>query len=198
MERPIQKRTLETRARLVAAAEALVLRDGFEALRVEEVVLKAGVAKGTFFAHFKDKDALMDRLVGSRLETLLDAAENAPVPQTVEEITDRLMPILEFMTCERYVFDVCLRLSGAMAVEEIGCIAMTFGRFEQMTADWISAGSYREDASAELLAEGVHAFAIQTMALRFCALHNSQSVHERLSPYLKAWLQPASRSADRD
>jgi len=196
MERAIQKRTLQTRANLIAAAETLVRRDGFEALRVEEVVLKAGVAKGTFFAHFKDKDALMDRLVGSRLDALLDRAESAPVPNTVEEITDRLMPILEFMTCERYVFDVCLRLSGAMAVEEIGCIAMTFGRFEQLTSDWISAGNYREDVSAELLAEGVHAFAIQTMALRFCALHNSQSVHERLLHYLQAWLQPIQKFDD--
>ncbi|MBL6598875.1 MAG: TetR family transcriptional regulator, partial [Alphaproteobacteria bacterium] len=48
MNRPVQKRTLETRARLIAAAEALIDDAGYEALRVEEVVLGAGVAKGTF------------------------------------------------------------------------------------------------------------------------------------------------------
>ena len=60
MRKPRQKRTLETRARLIAAAEAVVEQSGYEALRVEEVVLRAGVAKGTFFAHFGDKDELMD------------------------------------------------------------------------------------------------------------------------------------------
>ncbi|MDA0341119.1 MAG: TetR family transcriptional regulator, partial [Proteobacteria bacterium] len=45
MARAIQKRTLETRARLIAAAEEIIAESGFEALRVEEVVLRAGTAK---------------------------------------------------------------------------------------------------------------------------------------------------------
>ncbi len=194
MERAIQKRTLETRARLVAAADEVVGSSGFDALRVEEIVLKAGVAKGTFFAHFKDKDALMDKLIGARLDRLLDQATAGPSPESVEEIASRLLPLMEFMTCERYVFDVCLRLSGAMAVEEIGSIAMTFGRFQEVVSQWVEAGRFRDDLSPELLAEGVHAFVIQTMALRFCALHNSTTIHDRLLPYLKAWLTPAKNA----
>ena len=80
MARAVQKRTLETRARLQAAAEEIISEAGFEALRIEEVVLRAGTAKGTFFAHFKDKDALMDLIIGARIDAHLEelAAGNPP------------------------------------------------------------------------------------------------------------------------
>ena len=68
----IQQRTLVTRERMLDAARSIVNDVGYEALRVEEVVSKAGVAKGTFFAHFNDKDGLMDLLLGERLNALLD------------------------------------------------------------------------------------------------------------------------------
>ena len=106
MAKALQKRTLETRARLIAAAEAVIDESGYEAMRVEEVVLRAGTAKGTFFAHFKDKDALMELIIGARLDTYLDALETTPAPKTVEALTDALMPLCEFMTSERYVFDL--------------------------------------------------------------------------------------------
>ena len=192
MARAIQKRTLETRARLVAAAEEIIDDNGFEALRVEEVVLRAGTAKGTFFAHFKDKDALMDLILGARIDTFLDDLQDRAAPRSVPKLTEALIPVCEFMTCERYVFDVILRHSGAAGVEEIGPIATTFGRQIAILEGWLSGGRFRQDISAELQAEGVHAFMLQAMATKFCALHNANSIQDRLGPYLKAWLTPST------
>ena len=190
MSKPIQKRTLETRARLISAAEAVIAEAGFEAMRVEEVVLRAGTAKGTFFAHFKDKDALMDRIIGARLDAYLDELEASPVPDTVDQLADALMPICAFMTSERYIFDVILRYSGAAAIDEIGSIARTFGRQVELFESWVSKTSFRQDIPTDLQAEGIHAFMIQAMATNFCALHNARSFCERLAPYLRAWLRP--------
>lgn len=190
MARAVQKRTLETRARLLAACEEIIAQSGFEALRVEEVVLRAGTAKGTFFAHFKDKDALMDQIIGARIDAYLDELERSPSPNTVEELTAALMPLSDFMTCERYVFDVILRHSGAAAIEEIGPIAATFGRQVEVLARWLGATPFRRDIAIELQAEGIQAFMLQAMATNFCALHNAQSLNDRLLPYLKAWLLP--------
>ena len=190
MARAIQKRTLETRARLLTACEEIIAQSGFEALRVEEVVLRAGTAKGTFFAHFKDKDALMDQIIGSRIDGYLDELEQSPPPATVEGLVAALMPLCEFMTCERYVFDVILRHSGAAAIEEIGPIAATFGRQVDVLARWLNATPFRQDVSIELQAEGIQAFMLQAMATNFCALHNAHSLEDRLLPYLKAWLSP--------
>lgn len=195
MVRAPQKRTLETRARLIDAAEAIVHAEGFEALRVEEVVLRAGTAKGTFFTHFKDKDTLMALIIGPRINTQLDMLESGAVPQSVEEMAEALMPLCEIKTCERYVFDVILRYSGAAAVAEIGPIAETFGREIEIFTQWFDDAPFRTDVPAYLLAEGVQAFMLQAMAAKFCACHNTQTMRERLELYLHAWLTPTVSDA---
>lgn len=188
MVRSIQKRALETRARLLSAASELVKQRGYKALRVEEVVLGAGVAKGTFFAHFRDKDALMERLIGARIDSLLDEIEARPAPLSVAALIDSLMPLLQFMTSERYVFDVILRYSGVAAIEEIGPIAMTFERHLHVLTSWLGQAPFRQDIDAELKAEGVQAFTVQAMALGFCALNSRKEMRNRLTTYLEAWL----------
>ncbi|WP_321501025.1 TetR/AcrR family transcriptional regulator [Breoghania sp.] len=190
MTRLPQKRTLETRRRLIAAARQIVGRHGYSALRVEDVVAEAGVAKGTFFAHFADKDVLMDLLLGEEIDGLIDEMMRARAPRDAQEVTAVLMPLCDFMVRERYVFDVILRHSGAAAREEIGPIARTFLRQVEAFAQWFAAGEFRRDISPALLAEGVQAFATQAMAMHFCALHGDQPLRSRLEIYLKAWLEP--------
>ena len=190
MKKPVQQRTLETRARLTSVADELATEHGFDGLRIEEVVLRAGVAKGTFFAHFKDKDELMDLLIGERINSLLDRMATGSAPRDADQLALRLMPLVELMSSERYVFDVILRRSGAMAVEEIGPIASAFGRLNELMAQWLAQGAFRQDVPLEILVEGVEAFLVQTLALNFCALHKDKSMKARLKPYLRAWLSP--------
>ena len=192
MRKAVQQRTLDTRARLISVAMELVAEKGYETLRIEEVVLGAGVAKGTFFAHFKDKDELMDLLIGERIDALLDRMVSASPPHDADQLAKRLMPVVELMSSERYVFDVIMRRSGAMALEEIGPIALTFGRLGEMVGQWLAQGTFRQDVPPEILAEGVEAFLMQTMAMSFCALHRGKPAKDRLRPYLRAWLAPAA------
>lgn len=192
MPKSIQKRTLETRARLIAASAEVIQKRGYEALRVEEVVQTASVAKGTFFAHFRDKDALMEILVAEKLNACLDQAEVGKPPKNVAEIIAALEPVHSFMTSERYVFDLLIRYSGATAIAEIGPVAYCFERYFRALMLWLEAADVRQDVPAELLAEGVQAFAIQAMSLKFCALHASTSFTDRLEVYLEAWLTPAT------
>ncbi len=186
----VQKRTLQTRSRLLSVAQERVKTSGYEALRVEEVVVGASVAKGTFFAHFRDKDALMEILIGAELDACLDQAAAILPPITIPDIITRLQPYHDCMTQERYVFDLILRYSGAAAIANIGPIADTFGKYVYLIEDWIKAGSYRTDISPELIAEGVQGFAIQSMSLQFCALHASTAFEDRFKIYLNAWMLP--------
>lgn len=192
MKKAVQQRTLETRSRLTSVADQLVAEKGFEALRIEETVQTAGVAKGTFFAHFKDKDELMDLLIGQRIETLLDRMAAEPAPRDADQLAQRLMPLVELMSSERYVFDLIMRRSGALAVEEIGPIALSFGRLGELVGQWLAQGAFRRDVPIEILVEGVEAFLMQTLALNFCALHKDKSMKARLLPYLRAWLEPVA------
>ncbi|MGC1502848.1 MAG: TetR/AcrR family transcriptional regulator [Sulfitobacter sp.] len=188
MNKPLQKRSQATRAKLTDAAQKAVLSKGFASMRVEDVVQEAGVAKGTFFAHFQDKEVLMDLLIGREIETFLDAFEELPPPDSLDELVNRLIPLMNFMTSERYVFDVILRHSGAAAKEEIGPIALTFEHQLVVFTRWLTEKPFRKDVSPLILAEGIQAFTVQCMGLQFCAINREEPMQDRLMQYLTAWL----------
>jgi TetR/AcrR family transcriptional repressor of nem operon len=49
---------METREKLVRAAERLMLRNGYSAMRVDDVIRRAGLSKGSFYHFFDSKEAL--------------------------------------------------------------------------------------------------------------------------------------------
>jgi TetR/AcrR family transcriptional repressor of nem operon len=51
-----------TRAALLAAGAAVAARDGLAGMSVNRVVAEAGVAKGTFYVHFRDRAEFIDAL----------------------------------------------------------------------------------------------------------------------------------------
>jgi AcrR family transcriptional regulator len=53
-----REKRARTRARLVAAANALYANQAPESVTIDDVVREAGVAKGTFYVHFNGLDAL--------------------------------------------------------------------------------------------------------------------------------------------
>ncbi len=63
-----QRRPEETRKRLVAAAQDLVLERGFSASGVDQICERAGVTKGAFFHHFKSKDEIGIAALGAWAE----------------------------------------------------------------------------------------------------------------------------------
>ncbi|HOX07019.1 MAG TPA: helix-turn-helix domain-containing protein [Planctomycetota bacterium] len=58
-----------SREAILAAAQHVFAERGFHGARVEEIARTAGVAKGTVFLHFKDKEGLLLALVRQKTET---------------------------------------------------------------------------------------------------------------------------------
>lgn len=76
------KRTIgatERRAAIVAAGLEEFTAKGFAATRLDDVAKRAGVAKGTIYLHFKDKDALFQELVRTALGPLIVRIANPPI-----------------------------------------------------------------------------------------------------------------------
>ncbi len=76
----------DTRERLVRTAETLLLRDGYCATRVDDVIARAGLSKGSFYHCFDSKEALalaaLDRYYDDRVRRLAAgsyAAETDPL-----------------------------------------------------------------------------------------------------------------------
>jgi AcrR family transcriptional regulator len=61
------ERSAARRAAILKAALDEFCEKGFAATRVEDVAARAGVAKGTIYLNFKDKQALFEELIRSTL-----------------------------------------------------------------------------------------------------------------------------------
>lgn len=66
-----------TQEAILEAAEQAFARDGALAARMESVAQAAGVAVGTLYNHFADRDALIDAVMRARQATLLTALDEA-------------------------------------------------------------------------------------------------------------------------
>jgi AcrR family transcriptional regulator len=62
------RRGLETRERILEAAEAAVLAKGFAATSIDELIAAVGITKSGFFYHFKDKGELAKAMLLRYLE----------------------------------------------------------------------------------------------------------------------------------
>lgn len=69
----------ERHAAILAAALAEFAARGFAATRLDDVARRAGVAKGTIYLYFRDKEALFQELVRTMLSPLVGAIAAAPL-----------------------------------------------------------------------------------------------------------------------
>jgi AcrR family transcriptional regulator len=76
-------RASERRAAIVAAGLDEFTARGFAATRLDDVAKRAGVAKGTIYLHFKDKEALFQELVRTALVPLIGRMANPPLVEGV-------------------------------------------------------------------------------------------------------------------
>ncbi len=65
------ERTLERRQAIIDAAMDEFIARGYAATRLDDVARRAGVAKGTIYLHFKDKEALFQELIRTALVPLI-------------------------------------------------------------------------------------------------------------------------------
>jgi TetR/AcrR family transcriptional repressor of nem operon len=77
---------MDTREKLIRTAERLMLRDGYSATRVDDVIRKAGLSKGSFYHFFDSKESLglaaLDHYFADRVARLAagaHATETDPV-----------------------------------------------------------------------------------------------------------------------
>jgi AcrR family transcriptional regulator len=65
------ERAAERRGAIIEAALEEFIARGFAATRLDDVAKRAGVAKGTIYLHFKDKEALFQELIRTALVPLI-------------------------------------------------------------------------------------------------------------------------------
>jgi len=91
------------REAIVKAALAEFCARGFAATRIDDVAARAGVAKGTIYLHFEDKEALFREIVTTMLVPLVSVLET-PLPDIpIREVLGRFFDLFveEIYSTER-------------------------------------------------------------------------------------------------
>jgi AcrR family transcriptional regulator len=85
------RRKLATRQRIVREAIELFGRQGFDGTKIEDIVVRADVAKGTFFNYFPRKEALLTHLIEQRLSAAV--ANTADLLRVAIPVRDKLLDL---------------------------------------------------------------------------------------------------------
>lgn len=82
-------RAAERRAAIVDAAMEEFVARGFAATRLDDIAKRAGVAKGTIYLHFKDKESMFEELVRIVIVPVVARLNALPPPTgTVRELVE--------------------------------------------------------------------------------------------------------------
>jgi AcrR family transcriptional regulator len=73
-----EEKSAARRDAILAAALDEFAASGFAATRIDDVARRAGVAKGTIYLYFRDKEALFQELVRSALSPIVAVLEHPP------------------------------------------------------------------------------------------------------------------------
>ncbi len=101
---PSPGKTAQTRKLIVAAALDTFVDQGFHPTRMIDVAERAGVAKGTLYLYFADKEALFEGVLGDVVADLVsNMGESAPGPdESVRAFLARVvLPVLRTMESSR-------------------------------------------------------------------------------------------------
>ncbi|HEY3890702.1 MAG TPA: TetR/AcrR family transcriptional regulator [Bradyrhizobium sp.] len=82
-------RAAERRAAIIEAAMDEFIARGYAATRLDDVAKRAGVAKGTIYLHFKDKESMFEELIRTAIVPLISRiAAPAPVGGSVRDMLE--------------------------------------------------------------------------------------------------------------
>src|SRR5436190_12293021 len=81
------ERAAERRQAIIEAALDEFIARGFAATRLDDIAKRAGVAKGTIYLHFKDKESMFEELIRTAIVPMINRLWGTP-PQPGAAVRD--------------------------------------------------------------------------------------------------------------
>ncbi len=178
-----ERRRQRTRSELVTAATRVLARKGFHETKVTDIAAAADVGVGTFYLHFRDKEALFHAVVAetaARLKATVDAArERADGP--VDQVLAANAAFCRFAEQNREVFKIVFGHAAAYDNVIRRAQALFAGDIEATVREGVASGAFAALPPAAV-AQAVVGMA--TQMLSWWAEHEAvsiQTVHDTLS-----------------
>jgi AcrR family transcriptional regulator len=153
-----ERRKLEVRDKIYAAARDLFVKQGFDATTVDEIARVADVAPATFFNHFQTKQALLGLMTGEVFETLhAMTTEHLDGPgSSLSKLRAFVAAAADGISANRGIArDVLLEVlrSDATPDEPHPYLERLFEPFANLIAEGQRSGEMRDDYEAAFLAQ---------------------------------------------
>lgn len=136
-------------ASICDAAMGVIARKGIDDTTIQDVADEAGIAKGTVYLYFRDREELLAKTADRAFEKLLADLEPAfDAPGSFEETLLRVViRQLQFFDDNRALFRATLALTqrdGGQSKRQSGCYQTYSARLEQLFAGAKTRGEMRD------------------------------------------------------
>ena len=145
-----------TRRKLITAGLELIKEKGFDAINVEDITRKAGVAKGSFYTYFKRKEDIVLDISRTPFGEIAEELQNMKKMELIERLTHyfhRFMECVEscgINVCRQWTKDV-LDPNNVPDNKDGQKWKYDFEMLKGILEDAISNGELKKDTPAELL-----------------------------------------------
>jgi AcrR family transcriptional regulator len=107
-----RKTKAERRGELLGAARAVFVEKGYAAASVDDIVARAGVARGTFYLYFADKRAIFEALADdflARISACVRSIDLSPgTPPPYEQLRSNVRRVVELGLAEPTIVKLAL------------------------------------------------------------------------------------------
>ena len=155
------KRSADKRERILKAAIKVFARKGFYAARVSEIAKAAGVADGTIYLYFRNKDDVLVSVFEDRITTLVNVlretvATDAPFEQRFRRVVELQLGLLEGQRDLAEVVTVNLRQSPKMLKQyALPLFTQYLEVIAGLIADGQQRGAVRADVNPKVIARSL-------------------------------------------
>lgn len=133
----LDPRVRRTRATLRQGMQSLLETRAFDTISVQQITERADLNRATFYAHYTDREALLEDLIRSRFEELLEArhvAFDGTCPSALKAVILAVYDFLREMTSgcrsQQRHFDPVLQIVVQAEVEKVLLIGLEKGAFQ--------------------------------------------------------------------
>lgn len=100
VSKKIEENKEEKEHKLLESAFELFTEKGVKNTSIQEIVDKAGVAKGTFYLYFKDKYDVQDYLIAKKSRQLFKEAMHALEKENIKDYKEKVIYIIDYIIDE--------------------------------------------------------------------------------------------------
>lgn len=102
----------QRRAQILAVATAVFAEKGYHDARIDDIVVRAGIARGTFYLYFEDKRAIFEHIVDGFLQRLDDAIRvielDDPTAKPSDQLRDDLLRVVALFAANAQLAQILL------------------------------------------------------------------------------------------